>query len=96
MHNLFSLPHLLAIHTKGKEPLIDYSQYHIVTSNQYLNIMRKKAMDKATTREIKEDRQKEREEKRLKIVIDVGFVVDQTTQKTIEKWLKHSLLQLGF
>jgi hypothetical protein len=30
-------------------------------------------MDKATTKEIKEDKQKEREEKRR---VDVGFIVD--------------------
>jgi hypothetical protein len=35
--------------------------------------MQKKAMDKTITKEIKEDKQKEKEDKRL---VDVGFVVD--------------------
>ncbi len=33
-------------------------------------------MDKTTTREIKKNKQKEREKKRLKRIVDVGFVVD--------------------
>ncbi len=73
MHNFFPLPHLPTIHTKGKEPLIYYPQYHVITFNQYLNIMQKKAMDKVTTKEIKKDKQKEREKKKL---VDVGFEVD--------------------
>jgi len=73
MHNFFPLPHLPTIHTKGKKPLIYNAQYHVIIFNQYLNIMHKKAMDKATTKEIKEDKQKEREKKRL---VDVGFIVD--------------------
>jgi hypothetical protein len=32
MHNFTLFPYLLAKHTKGKEPLIDYSQSHVVTS----------------------------------------------------------------
>jgi len=56
MHNFFPLPHLPTIHTKGKKPLIYYPQYHVITFNQYLNIMHKKAVDKATTKEIKEDK----------------------------------------
>jgi hypothetical protein len=42
MHNLFSLPCLPTRQTKGKDPLVDYSQSHVITSNQSLNIMRKK------------------------------------------------------
>jgi hypothetical protein len=29
MHNLVSLPQLPAKHTKGKEPLVDYTQFSI-------------------------------------------------------------------
>ncbi len=67
MQNLFSMPHLLARQTKGKEPLVDYSQSHVITYDQYLDIMWKKAMDKVIAKKIKEHRQKEREEKKLKI-----------------------------
>jgi hypothetical protein len=38
--------------------------------------MQKKAMDKVATKEIKEDRQKEKEDKNLKKTTNVGFVVD--------------------
>jgi hypothetical protein len=39
--------------------------------------MWKNAMDKAIVEEIKEDKWKEREEKRLKRATNVGFTVDQ-------------------
>jgi hypothetical protein len=45
-------------------------------------------MDMVVVEEIKEDRWKEREEKRLNKVTDVGFVVGQATQKVVEKWTK--------
>jgi hypothetical protein len=48
--------------------------------------MQKKAMDVVVVEEIKEGRWKEREEKRLNKVADVGFVVGQATQKVVEKW----------
>jgi hypothetical protein len=56
MHNLMSLPCLLARHTKGKEPLVDYSQSHVVTSFEYLDILKKKTMEKAIAKEIREDK----------------------------------------
>jgi hypothetical protein len=31
-HSLLSLPYLLARRTYGREPLVDYSQSHVVTS----------------------------------------------------------------
>jgi len=39
LHNLLSLPHLLTRHTRGKEPLVDYSRSHVVMSIEYLNIL---------------------------------------------------------
>jgi hypothetical protein len=53
---LFSLPHLPTRQTKGQKPLVDYSQSHVVTFDEYLNIMRRKALDKAIAKEIKEDK----------------------------------------
>jgi hypothetical protein len=38
-NNLLSLPHLLTRKSNNRKPLIDYSQSHVVTSCQYLNIM---------------------------------------------------------
>jgi hypothetical protein len=45
-NNLLSLPCLPAIRTNGKKSLVDYSQNHVVTSEEYLTIMQLKAMDK--------------------------------------------------
>jgi hypothetical protein len=58
VHNLLSLLHLLARYNKGKNPLIDYFQPHIITNSKYLNILRKKKMEKATTEEIKASKKK--------------------------------------
>ncbi len=54
MHNLLLLPRLFARHTKGKEPLIDYSQSHVMTNFKYLDILRKIIMEKVVVEEIKE------------------------------------------
>jgi hypothetical protein len=44
--NLLFLPHLLARKTIGKKPFIDYNQSHVITSNEYSNILWKKTMEK--------------------------------------------------
>jgi hypothetical protein len=49
LHNLLSLLHLRTRRARGKKPLIDYSQSHVVTSFEYLNILKKKTMNKAAT-----------------------------------------------
>jgi hypothetical protein len=54
VHNLLSLLHLLTKHIKEKQPLIDYSQSHIVTNFEYLNILRSKVTEKEIVEEIKE------------------------------------------
>jgi hypothetical protein len=40
------LSHVLTIRTDGKEPLLDYSQSHVVIKKEYLNIMQQNAIDK--------------------------------------------------
>jgi hypothetical protein len=55
MHNFFFI-RLFTRQTKGKKTLVDYSQSHVVTSYQNLNIMWKKTMDKTTAIEIKENK----------------------------------------
>jgi hypothetical protein len=37
---------MLVRRTNGKEPLANYSQSYVVTSEKYLKIMRQKAMDR--------------------------------------------------
>jgi len=44
-HGLLSLPHLLT-RTNGRDLLTNYFQSHVVTSKEYLRIMRQKAMDR--------------------------------------------------
>jgi hypothetical protein len=53
--------HLPARRTNGKEPLIDYSQSHIVTSFEYLDILRRKSMEKVAAKEIKVGKTKDKE-----------------------------------
>jgi len=48
------LSHLPTRQTRGKEPLIDYMISHVVTFENYLNIMRSKAMAKVIVNGIRE------------------------------------------
>ncbi len=63
MCSLLSLLHLPTRCTQGKEPLIDYSQSHVVTSTNYLSILQKKTIDKKVANNIRKVQVKEREEK---------------------------------
>jgi hypothetical protein len=47
--------------------------------------MRRKALDKAIAKEIKEDKWKEREERKLKKVVDVGSIMDRTIKRVVDK-----------
>jgi hypothetical protein len=40
------LSYLPTRRTNGREPLLNYLQSHVVTFNQYLNIMQQKAIEK--------------------------------------------------
>jgi hypothetical protein len=66
VHNLLLLPHLLARHTKKKKPLIDYFQSHVVTSFEYLDILRKKTIEKVVVKEIKANKRKDKKIKQVK------------------------------
>jgi hypothetical protein len=44
--NLFLLLHLLVRKIHGRKRLVDYFQNHIMTSEEYLNIMQQKAFEK--------------------------------------------------
>jgi hypothetical protein len=72
MYNLLLLFCLPTRHTKGKEPLVDYSQPHVVTSFKYLDILTKKTMENKIIKEIREGKQKEKEEKQAKQVAELG------------------------
>jgi hypothetical protein len=57
---LFSLPHLPAKRTNGREPLVNYFQSHVVALEEYLRIVRQGAMDREAAKQIGKSRRKER------------------------------------
>jgi hypothetical protein len=52
--DLLSLPRLPTKKILDKEPLVDYSNSHVVTSNQYLIVLRQKALEKKIIDKIRE------------------------------------------
>ncbi len=48
---------------------MDYNQSHVVTFNEYLKIMWQITMDKETTKMVRKNKRKEREEKRARQVV---------------------------
>jgi hypothetical protein len=88
VHNLLSFLHLPTRHTNGKEPLIVYFQSHVVTSFEYLDILRRKTMEKVVAEEIRVGKTKDKEDRQVKGVAKLGLAPKRTTQKTIEKCVK--------
>jgi len=62
--NKLSLPRLPTRRILGKEPLVDYSNSHVMIANQYLVMLKQKTMDKEAMDKIKELKAKEKQEKR--------------------------------
>jgi hypothetical protein len=50
--------------TFGKEPLVDYASSHVMTFNQYLEMLNQKTMDKEVMDKVGELKAKHKEEKR--------------------------------
>ncbi len=70
--HMLSLPALPTKRKHGNEPLMDYSNSHVVTLNQYLVILKQKVVDKKIANKLKEQKAKERGKKgleRLKVHI---------------------------
>jgi hypothetical protein len=61
--NLLSLPHLPAKRTNGREPLVDYSQSHVVILEEYLTIIQQKVLDREVAQLIRETRRKKKQNK---------------------------------
>jgi hypothetical protein len=61
--NMLLLLSLPTRKTRGTKPLIDYSKSHVVTSNQYLGILRQKAMQKEVANKGREIRSQKKEAK---------------------------------
>jgi hypothetical protein len=82
-HGLLSLPHLPTRRTSGKKPLVDYSQSHVVTLEEYLMIMRQKA----THREAVEHHIKEniRKEKQVRKTLTMLTAVEKLAKRKLVK-----------
>ncbi len=52
--DLLCLPRLPTRRRHGKKPLVDYSSSHVVTSNQYLVVLKEKALEKKIVDKIRE------------------------------------------
>jgi hypothetical protein len=61
---MLSLPTLPIRRRQGNKPLMDYSNLHVVTLDQYMVVLKQKVMDKKIINKLKEQKVKEREEKR--------------------------------
>lgn len=55
---------------------MDYNQSHVVTFNEYLKIMQQITMDRDTTKMVRKNKRKEREEKRARQVVLTLKVID--------------------
>jgi len=83
--NKLSLPRLPTRRILGKEPLVDYSNSHVMIANQYLVMLKQKTMDKEAMDKIKELKAKEKQEKRSRRFQDTLTLTEWTIQRIIEK-----------
>jgi hypothetical protein len=88
MLNLFSLPHLPARKTKGMKLSVDYNQFHVVTLDEYLNILQRKIIEKETTNEVSESKCINKEEKHNRKIVNEGTTTNQIEQRSREKKCK--------
>jgi hypothetical protein len=65
---MLSLPTLPTKRRQGNEPLMDYSNSHVVTLNQYLVILKQNVVDKKIANKLKEKKTKKRGKKRSRRV----------------------------
>ncbi len=70
---------------KGEKPLVDYGQSHVVTSNEYSNILHKKTLDKKIAKEIRQQKWKQKEDKKAKRAIDFLNATERAVQKLAKK-----------
>jgi len=69
------LPHLPARRINRRKTLVDYSQSHVVTLEEYLRIMQQKAMEAAER--IQENKRKERQEKQTRKTLTLLTVTEK-------------------
>ncbi len=66
--NLLFLLHLFARKTIGKIPFIDYNQSHVITFNEYSNILWKKSWRKKLLKKLKNERGRRGKRKKLNVL----------------------------
>ncbi len=64
---------------------MDYSQFHVVINIEYLAIMHKKAMEKASINIIRETHSKEMEKNRVKKFANYFILDEQASSRTTTK-----------
>ncbi len=83
--DLLSLPRLPTKRIHGKQPLVDFSSSHVVMSNQYLVVLRQKALEKKNIDKIREQKTKEKQEKRSRRVEHTFTPTKKTIIRNVEK-----------
>jgi len=68
-----------------KDPLVDCSSSHVVTSNQYLAVLRQKALEKEVVNKIREQKVKKKEGKKSRWVEHTFTPMEKLVQKNVEK-----------
>ncbi len=79
--------------TLGKEPLVDYSNSHVMMFNQYLVVLKQKTMDKEVTDKVRVLKIKEGEEKKSRRFQDTLTPTKQSAQRIIEKEQRTKFIQ---
>jgi len=67
---------------------------HVVTFEEYLNIMQLKAMAKATINDIRKCKWKEKEEKKSRKAIETFTLIEWTIRRSIEKQTRGIFVQV--
>jgi len=83
--DLLSLPRLPTRRRHDKNPLVDYSSPHVVTLNQYLAMLKQKALKKEVANKIREQKVKKREGKKSRWVEHTFIPMEKVAQKNVEK-----------
>lgn len=68
--------------------MVDYDKFHVITSNEYLDILQWKSREKETIEQVKKAKRNEREENMVRWVVEVINVEEQAIKRLIERQLR--------
>ncbi len=68
--------------------LVDYFQSHVVTSEEYCAILKKKAMDKVAINEARKAKRKQKKNGRLKKAANTPTLEEQATLRDVKRQAK--------